>query len=82
MARASRSKPAGAGADLVRVSGNATLNGGAVAHVGAQGDYALNASYTIMEVRGTLSGRFDAVSSDFAFLTPSLAYDYAPAACR
>lgn len=68
--------PAGAGADLVRVSGNATLNGGAVAHVGAQGDYALNASYTIMEVRGTLSGRFDAVSSDFAFLTPSLAYDY------
>ena len=55
--------PAGAGADLVRVSGNATLNGGA-AHVGAQGDYALNASYTIMEVRGTLSGRFDAVSSD------------------
>ena len=29
-----------------------------------------------MEVRGTLSGRFDAVSSDFAFLTPSLAYDY------
>ena len=28
--------PAGAGADLVRVSGNATLNGGAVAHVGAR----------------------------------------------
>ena len=77
MARARvETDPAGAGADLVRVSGNATLNGGAVAHVGAQGDYALNASYTIMEVRGTLSGRFDAVSSDFAFLTPSLAYDY------
>ncbi|WZB73732.1 hypothetical protein WJ972_20435 [Achromobacter insuavis] len=45
-------------------------------HIGASGNYGLRASYTIMDVDGTLSGRFDTVSSDFAFLTPSLDYDY------
>jgi outer membrane autotransporter protein len=70
------SNPGGADADRVRVTGNATLNGGSVMHVGANGNYGLRSSYTIMEVGGTLSGRFDAVSSDFAFLTPSLGYDY------
>lgn len=68
--------PAGSRADRVHVSGNATLNGGSVVHIGANGNYGLRASYTIMDVDGTLSGRFDTVSSDFAFLTPSLAYDY------
>ncbi|WZB67600.1 autotransporter outer membrane beta-barrel domain-containing protein [Achromobacter xylosoxidans] len=68
--------PAGSGADRVHVTGNATLNGGSVVHIGANGNYGLRASYTIMEVDGALSGRFDTVSSDFAFLTPSLAYDY------
>lgn len=68
--------PGGTGADLVRVTGNATLNGGSVMHVGADGNYGPRSSYTIMEVGGTLSGRFDAVSSDFAFLNPSLNYDY------
>ncbi|MCZ8390500.1 autotransporter domain-containing protein [Achromobacter xylosoxidans] len=68
--------PAGSSADRVHVTGNATLNGGSVMHIGANGNYGLRASYTIMEVDGALSGRFDTVSSDFAFLTPSLAYDY------
>ncbi len=68
--------PAGGSADRVHVTGNATLNGGSVVHIGASGNYGLRASYTIMEVDGTLSGRFDTVSSDFAFLTPSLDYDY------
>ncbi|CUK03407.1 Extracellular serine protease precursor [Achromobacter xylosoxidans] len=68
--------PAGSSADRVHVTGNATLNGGSVVHIGANGNYGLRASYTIMEVDGALSGRFDNVSSDFAFLTPSLAYDY------
>lgn len=68
--------PDGSGADLVRVTGNATLNGGSVMHVGADGNYGPRSTYRIMEVGGLLSGRFDAVSSDFAFLAPSLDYDY------
>lgn len=68
--------PAGGSADRVHVTGNATLNGGSVVHIGASGNYGLRAQYTIMQVDGTLSGRFDSVSSDFAFLTPSLDYDY------
>lgn len=68
--------PAGGSADRVHVTGNATLNGGSVVHIGANGNYGLRASYTIMEVDGALSGRFASVSSDFAFLAPSLAYDY------
>ncbi|EHK65323.1 outer membrane autotransporter barrel domain-containing protein 9 [Achromobacter arsenitoxydans SY8] len=68
--------PAGSESDLVHVTGNATLNGGAVAHIGASGNYDPRASYTILAADGSLSGRFDSVTSDFAFLTPSLAYDY------
>src|SRR5690606_29763273 len=33
-------------------------------------------SYTILSAGGALSGRFDEVSSDFAFLKPELLYDY------
>lgn len=68
--------PGSNAADLVRVTGNASLTGGSVAHVGATGNYPLRTSHTILSA-GTLSGRFDGVTSDFAFLTPSLAYDYA-----
>ncbi|MGO3892243.1 MAG: autotransporter domain-containing protein [Paenalcaligenes sp.] len=68
--------PAGSAADRVHVTGNALLNGGSVVHIGAAGNYGLQSNYTIMQVDGTLSGRFDTVASDFAFLTPSLAYDY------
>ncbi|AEC18768.1 autotransporter [Pusillimonas sp. T7-7] len=70
--------PAGAGSDRINVTGNATLNGGAVAHVGATGDYNPRSTYTILSAGGTLSGAFDKVTSDFAFLTPDLNYDYGP----
>ncbi len=68
--------PAGPEADLVHVTGNAALDGGSVAHIGANGNYGLRSRYTILSADGALSGQFDAVTSDFAFLTPSLAYDY------
>ncbi|KGD90238.1 autotransporter protein [Achromobacter sp. RTa] len=68
--------PAGTDSDLVRVTGSATLNGGSVAHIGANGNYGLRSSYTVLAADGALSGRFDAVTSDFAFLRPTLAYDY------
>lgn len=61
--------------DLLKVTGNATLNGGTVAHVGASGEYDLRSTYTILSADGPLSGRFDHVTSDFAFLTPKLLYN-------
>ncbi|WP_447921762.1 autotransporter domain-containing protein [Achromobacter aegrifaciens] len=68
--------PQGSDADLVRVTGNARLNGGSVAHIGAAGNYGLRSVYTILSADGTLSGQFGSVTSDFAFLQPRLAYDY------
>ncbi|GAA0397473.1 autotransporter domain-containing protein [Brevundimonas terrae] len=65
--------PGGSDSDLVKVSGKATL-GGTVAHIGANGNYDLRSAYTILSA-GSLSGTFEAVTSDFAFLTPSLTYD-------
>lgn len=47
-----------------------------MAHVGASGDYDLRSTYIILTADGGLSGAFDEVSSDFAFLTPDLTYDY------
>lgn len=68
--------PQGTDSDQVAVTGNATLQGGSVAHVGANGNYDLRSTYTILTAGGALSGVFDEVSSDFAFLTPDLTYDY------
>nr|WP_187148360.1 autotransporter domain-containing protein [Janthinobacterium sp. Marseille] len=68
--------PQGKDADLVRVTGDATLNGGSVVHIGANGKYQLRSTYTILTAGGKLSGKFDKVKSDFAFLDPKLLYDY------
>lgn len=68
--------PDGTDSDLVSVTGDATLDGGAVAHIGATGEYDLRSTYTILSAGGTLSGAFGNVTSDFAFLTPDLVYDY------
>lgn len=66
--------PGGTASDRIVVTGAATLDGGTVAHVGMTGAYRPTASYTILSAAGGLSGRFDAVTSDFAFLDPTLAY--------
>lgn len=68
--------PSGNESDLVRVTGNTTLAGGAVAHVGATGEYDLSSRYTILSTQGSLTGSFGSVTSDFAFLDPYLFYDY------
>lgn len=68
--------PTGAASDRVDVSGDVVIQGGAVTHVGADGNYRPLAVYTILSTRGALSGQFDSVTSDFAFLRPSLGYDY------
>ncbi|MDH7791624.1 autotransporter domain-containing protein [Ochrobactrum sp. AN78] len=69
--------PEGTESDLVTVTGNVTLNGGTVSHIGATGQYKPRATYTILSADGTLSGAFDGVTSVFAFLSPELIYDYA-----
>jgi len=67
--------PAGTSSDLVHVIGNTTINGGTVEHIGNAGAYRLRSSYPILVADGSLSGRFDGVTSDFAFLTATLGYD-------
>lgn len=57
----------------VNVTGVANL-AGSVLHMGQNGSYAPSTTYTILTAGGGLQGRFDGVSSNLAFLTPSLAY--------
>lgn len=67
--------PEGEEADLIRVRGEATLAGGSVLHVGADGKYRPTQTYRLLHAEGGLTGRFDDVTSNFAFLTPGLVYD-------
>ncbi|MGO4671726.1 autotransporter domain-containing protein [Bosea sp. 2YAB26] len=61
--------------DRINASGIATLSGGAVQVLAENGNYAASTNYTILTAGGGVSGRFTGVSSNLAFLTPSLAYD-------
>jgi fibronectin-binding autotransporter adhesin len=58
----------------VQVAGAASL-GGSVVQVGENGNYAASTTYTILSANNGVQGRFDTVSSNLAFLTPSLSYD-------
>lgn len=58
---------------LVNVSGTANL-AGSVVHLGENGTYAARTTYTILTA-SQINGTFDSVSSNLAFLTPTLAYD-------
>lgn len=53
----------------------ATINGGTVSVLAGVGSYALNTQYTILTTTGGRSGTFSSVTSNFAFLDPSLTYD-------
>jgi fibronectin-binding autotransporter adhesin len=60
--------------DRINVSGVATINGVAVQVVAAPGTYATSTTYTILSATGGVSGTYSSVTSNFAFLTPSLSY--------
>lgn len=61
-------------ADRITVtSGTATLGGAGVAVLAGSGTYAPSATYTILSAP-TVSGTFGTVTSNMAFLTPSLSY--------
>ncbi len=61
--------------DKVNVTGTAAISGGTVAVQAQAGTYARNTTYTILTVNGGVSGAYTSVTSNFAFLTPSLSYD-------
>lgn len=68
-------QPGGTDSDLILATGSAIIDGGAVAHIGLDGDYAPNARYAIVTANQGVTGTFDGVTSDFAFLDPFLDYD-------
>lgn len=59
--------------DRLAVSGALSLEGGRLAVLAGSGVYDPSTSYTIASA-GTVSGRFDAVTSNLAFLSPTLTY--------
>ena len=62
--------------DLITATGAVTINAGAAVEVIAvPGRYAANTTYAIITTTDTLTGAFGSITSDYAFLSPSLSYD-------
>lgn len=61
-------------ADRVDVSGTVTIAGGTVQVRAGAGSYARRTDYTILSATSGLSGTFEGVSTDLAFLVPTLVY--------
>lgn len=61
--------------DSLAVAGKATLGGGAVAVLSADGDWTVGRKYTILSAQGGVSGQFAGASNTLAFLAPELSYD-------
>jgi len=61
--------------DRVNVTGTAAISGATVQLVAAAGSYGNSTTYTLLNATGGVSGSYAGVSSNFAFLTPSLSYD-------
>jgi len=61
--------------DKVVVTGSATIESGATLSVlAANGNYAPNTRYSVLTAAGGVTGTFSNVTSNLAFLTPSLSY--------
>jgi autotransporter-associated beta strand protein len=61
--------------DKINVAGTAAINGGTVQVLAQPGTYSRNTTYTIVNAVGGVSGAYSNVTSNFAFLTPSLSYN-------
>jgi len=61
--------------DHIAASGAATIAGGTVRVLGGAGNYAPQTRYGILTAGGGRNGVFDSVTSNLAFLNPSLGYD-------
>jgi len=60
--------------DQINVDGSVTINGGTVELKAAAGTYAPNTQYKFLTASQGLTGRFDSVTSNLAFLTAGLTY--------
>jgi len=60
--------------DRINITGAATLNGGTVSVQAQNGTYQRNTTYTILSATGGVTGTYSGVTSNLAFLTPSLSY--------
>jgi outer membrane autotransporter protein len=61
--------------DKIVASGKATLSGGTVQVLAAAGNFAPSTTYTILTAQGGVTGTFAGVTSNLAFLIPTLSYD-------
>ncbi|TCT06769.1 autotransporter domain-containing protein [Aquabacter spiritensis] len=61
--------------DLITATGSVTISNGASVQVLAETGRYTQSTYAILTSSGTVSGTFGAVTSNYAFLTPSLSYD-------
>ncbi|WP_414475990.1 autotransporter domain-containing protein [Microvirga sp. M2] len=61
--------------DHIVATGTATLAGGTVQVLAENGVYLPSTTYTILTASGGVTDTFDTVTSNFAFLAPSLGYD-------
>jgi fibronectin-binding autotransporter adhesin len=61
--------------DLIHATGTATLYGGTVVGLAAGTNWNAGEKYTILTADGGVTGTFGSVTSNFAFLTPTLVYD-------
>ena len=61
--------------DRINVGGAASIQGGTVQVLAAAGSYANSTTYTIVRATGGVAGTYAGVTSNFAFLTPTLSYD-------
>ena len=60
--------------DLLAATGSADIGGGQVSVLAENGDYSPQTRYTILTADGGVSGAFDSVTTDLAFLDPTLSY--------
>jgi autotransporter-associated beta strand protein len=61
--------------DRINATGTATINGASVQVLAQSGNYAPSTTYTILRATGGVAGTYSGVTSNFAFLTPTLSYD-------
>ncbi len=61
--------------DRIAATGTAALGNAAVSVQAAAGTYGFATQYTILTAAGGITGTFGSVTSDLAFLTPTLTYD-------
>jgi fibronectin-binding autotransporter adhesin len=65
----------GGQSDITDVNGKATLTGGTVLALASGSNYRPFTTYTILTASGGVTGTFAGVTTNLAFLTPTLGYD-------